>query len=267
VSPASPAGTPPAGLPAVAVEGSHPDEGRELAGAEAAQLGQAAQQRGGHHGADAQDAREDLFLLAPDGAVLDEVVDIVVDPFETFLEPGDVAPDVLLGPRRGHPEAIFLGADHLDDLPSAVVEVLELLGLQVLEGAQLGADGLGEARDDPGVDGVGFGQQPHGAGKVADLPGVDDHNGQGRQGQGVDRGPDKAAGGLQDDGMGTQWLEEAHQGCQSLFGVGEALKLCGGTHSDHQLFFGDIDANEALWFFHGMLLLPFLAVMRDSSGL
>jgi len=67
--------------------------------------------------------------------------------------------------------------------------------------------------------------------------------------------------------MGTQRLEEAHQGSQSLFGVGEVLKLSGGTYRDHHLFFGDIDADEALWFFHGMLLLPFLAVMRDPSGL
>jgi len=252
MGPASPAGSFPAGLSAVAVEGSHPDEGGELASAEGSQLGKAAQQRGGHHGADSQDARKDLFFLAPDGALLDEVIDIVVDVLEPLLHPADVDLDVSANAFfGGHGIPVLLGADHLYDLASTVVEVLELLGLQVLEGPALGADGLGEAGDDPGVDGVGFGQQPHGAGKVADLPGVDDHDGQGCQGQGVDRRPGKAAGGLQDDGVGLKRLKVPDQGSQPLFGVREALKLCGGTHGDHQLLFGDINADEALWFFHG----------------
>jgi hypothetical protein len=98
--------------------------------------------------------------------LLFEFVDLVVQEFEDGL-------DTALGDfGRGLLEAIGFGGTEVEELSSAFDELLKF-GLRTggfFEAA--GLDGLSEACEDGGVEGVGFGEDSDAFGEIADLPGV-----------------------------------------------------------------------------------------------
>lgn len=83
-------------------------------------------------------------------------------------------------------QSIALRLQHLDQLPAAREQRVELLGLRIRQRAHGGTHALGEERQDVGVDAIGLGELPRGFREIADLPRIrDDHRQPGRR-QGCD---------------------------------------------------------------------------------
>ena len=134
--------------------------------------------------------------------------------------------------------------EHLDDLAPSGVEGIELPELQGLERPHLGPDGLAEAGQDAGIDGVGFGELTGGLGEVPDLPGVEDHQGQTLCGQVVDGVHLPAAGGLEEHQLGVYRFEEVGQQGDAVFAVGKADGFSGGRHGHIEAVLGDVDTDK-----------------------
>src|SRR4030095_16841874 len=81
--------------PAVAIERSYPDELGGLLAVHLSELGQLRQDRPGGDRPDTRDRPQQLLLLAPQRALADGLVDVVVGSTEGFFEPGDVFVDAL----------------------------------------------------------------------------------------------------------------------------------------------------------------------------
>jgi hypothetical protein len=75
---------------------------------------------------------------------------------------------------------VALHHDHLDDLAAPGDQFRQGPPLGVGHRPGLGADALGEQREEGGVDAVGLGEPARGAGEVADLAGVHDGDRQAR---------------------------------------------------------------------------------------
>ena len=127
--------------------------------------------------ADARDPLEEVQPLFPvvvgsheveDGAA--ELRDVLGDGLQLALHaPADQLRHVV-------PEPVGLGDAGPDELPTSGDEPVEL-GLILRDlGDVPGPDVAAEAGDDPGVDGVGLGEDAQGLGVVADLAGVDDRD-------------------------------------------------------------------------------------------
>ena len=151
---------------------------------------------------------QDLVLLSPQGAFANQLVKIPVDGIQALAEDRDKLLDVGPDPLGRGDQAVSLDRDHLDDLAPAVVEGLELLELQGFQGPHLGFDGLGEPGQDAGIDGIGLGQLSGGLGEVADLSGIDDHQGQTLCGKVAHSIHLPASRGLEEHQGGGQRVEE-----------------------------------------------------------
>jgi len=136
----------------------------------------------------------------PDRRAPDGVVDVAIERGELRLQRGQRGIQRVLDTRiAGLLQPVGLHADHLHHLATTADEIREAAAVGVGQRARFGADALGEQRDDLGVERVGLGQPPDGAGERADLPGID--HGQRQTGTGERCGDDQleAAGGLQHD--------------------------------------------------------------------
>ena len=80
----------------------------------------------------------------------------------------------------GGAPAIAFADQHRDQLPAPGDQVTQGLGLGVGQRSQLRSDRLGEVGQDLGVERIGLGQAARGAGEVAHLARVDDHDRQRR---------------------------------------------------------------------------------------
>ena len=104
-------------------------------------------------------------------------------------------------------------------------------GGQTLERGGLGGVGLGsvggaKVGEDFGVEPIGLGEQPAGAGEVADLARIEDADGQAVAVERGDQGVLVAAGGLAEDlDAGLERLESGGEGGQAggVIGDGEGL--------------------------------------------
>ena len=157
-------------------------------------------------------------------------------------------------PRLGQlPAAVSLGHDHLNDLPTTGDEFAERAGLRVGDGARGRAHLLGEAGDDLGIERIGLGQPSGGAREVADLPRVD--NGQGQAGGG-DRGGDRylePAGGFQHDELQRHAAEPLGESCQA-FAIARHGKSFSRRAQVHiEAILRDIDADKVLLHLHPSL--------------
>jgi hypothetical protein len=103
-------------------------------------------------------------------------------------------------PAPGHlPEPVALGGEHLQQLPPARQDGVELLGFLVRQRPNLGPHPLGEEREHAGVDPVGLRQLPGRAREVTHLARVRHHHREPGRGERRHRGELVAARGLQHD--------------------------------------------------------------------
>jgi len=100
-------------------------------------------------------------LGTPDRTLPDGFPELPIDVFEALLDPGDVFLDARVDGLRGSSQTVFLGGEHLYQLPPTGNEGAELGCLLVLERSHLGAYCLGEAGQNPGIDGIGLRQRTH----------------------------------------------------------------------------------------------------------
>jgi len=112
---------------------------------------------------------------------------------------------------RGLREPIGLHAEHFDYLTAAGDQFGQALAVGVSQRAWFGTNAFGKQRDDLGVEYIGLGKPPRGAGKVTDLAWVDDGKRQSGAGQSRRDGDFKAAGGLHHDQGWSQCTEVVNQ--------------------------------------------------------
>src|SRR4030095_2690849 len=86
-----------------------------------------------------------------------------------------------------------------------------------------------------------------GPGEVANLPGIDDGDGQTRAGQHGGDADFIPAGGFQDDERGAERAHTGEQGGEAGVVRGDAKGLAGGMDVDVQVGFGDVDADERVF--------------------
>ena len=112
------------------------------------------------------------FLQSPGFFLgLAERGDLIIDLFDLVLEERDDLLDVLAhgGSFRGF-EVIFLPVNQLDELSSPCDEILPfslIFGWFLTEDEVFGV--TGEPGQQPGINGVGFGQPAHASGEIADA--------------------------------------------------------------------------------------------------
>lgn len=98
--------------PAVAIEGGHAHQGRNLLAIQQAQLRQFGQHRAAHHRPNAGYALKKIFSLAPHGTVLDHVIQVLIQPHQSDAQPTQIDRDPLPDPSRGAIQAILLSLLH-----------------------------------------------------------------------------------------------------------------------------------------------------------
>ena len=245
----------------VAVERSDADERGDLPAGELAQLGKLAEQSTSGLGTDTRDRLEEVFLFAPERRLFDVFVDVGVEGVDLAVEEGDgllETDDDALGGRLM--EAVDLGGACGDELSATRHKGFYGLFGVIGEGTGMGPDVACEACDDGGVEGVGLGELPGGAGEVADLSGIDDGDGDVACGQlGGDVGL-VAAGGFEDHEGGLVVARPGEGLGDSLLVVRETTGVSSGESVEVEGILGYVDTDEAR-FGH---LIPFLA---DSSSL
>jgi len=206
--------------------GCDADQGGDLAAVELAQLGQFGQQHRGGGAADAGHLAEALVLLLEGRVVLqqpgDGLFDLLALPAQQAQALGDQPA------QQGLLVAEGLVADGLDFLDQVGACAAELAQLFLLGGGRRGGpglEGLAEAAEQLGVDGVGFGQQTCGLGELADPCGLDDRDGDGCGVEGAQDGLFVASGGLADDLQGLACgLKEPDQPAQACGAVGQGVE-------------------------------------------
>src|SRR5215510_7420818 len=102
---------------AVAVEGGDADQSGDLLAGEGAELWQESDHGSGGDTADGWHALQQVRLLAPDGRLLDRLLEVVLVDVELLLQPFDrglyLLPDATVLDGQ---DAVLLGSDHLDQL-------------------------------------------------------------------------------------------------------------------------------------------------------
>ena len=116
---------------------------------------------------------------------------------------------------------VFLGGEHADELAAAVEKALQFEQIRGRERSDGGFGDLAEVGDDGGVEAVGFGEQAHAFGEVADLPGVDGDGGEPGGQQGGDGGFLVGPGRFADDPLGSVRRSPGDELGDALGGVGE----------------------------------------------
>ncbi len=113
-------------------------------------------------------------------------------------------------------EPVPLGDEHPEELTTTRQQRVEGTGGLIGQRPGLGADALGEERQDVGVDPIGLGELAGGPGEVADLARVGHDQREPGRGEGSDRGALVSARGLQNDerrGVPIQTLDQRLDAC------------------------------------------------------
>lgn len=113
---------------------------------------------------------------------------------------------------------------------------------------------------------VGFGQASEGAGEVADLPGVDDGDGNCGLVELTDQEGFESAGRFDADELHVVVLELADQAVDAVQVVGDRGAGIGGSDGDVELSFGDIDAGDGAGFHRGSLPCKFELVCGTAHA-
>ena len=231
---------------AIAIHRCDTDESRDLMAGEVAELGQGRQQREHGDRPDARHAAQQIRLRLVERARCHGVLQIAVHIGEPFLEPADVLGEIALHRAAGEAEAILLGGEHVDDLPTAGEQAFEQLGRFIRQGAGRGPHPLCEVGEHAGIERVGLRQLPHGLGEVAHLPRVHDGDGEPVLGERDRREHLETAGGFHDDEDGGEGHESRGQFGETLVIVSDGSALPVGEGGEVERRLRDIDADEAV---------------------
>jgi hypothetical protein len=119
------------------------------------------------------------FGGAPGRGAAHRVVQVGLEGGQLLLQPGEMRFEAARQPRVVRlAAALALAGDHFDQLAPAGDQRAERLGGGARQRSRRWLDGLGKTRDRLGIQAIGLGQAPGGAGEIADLPGVDHDQGQ-----------------------------------------------------------------------------------------
>jgi len=152
------------------------------------------EQGGREHLSDPGHRAQQLVALAPDRGLADQTGEFVVEPGEPLFQPADVLINAFVDHLGRIGPAILFRRKHLNQLPAAVHEGFERLGLRVSQRSHLGFDRFAKSRQHLRVERVGLGQLSGGASEVAHLAWVDHCNRDPRRRQGTGNGDFQAAG-------------------------------------------------------------------------
>ena len=228
---------------AVPIEGRDADEGGDLVAVERAQFGQLGEQGVAGDRADAGDALQPGGAGAQGRGGLHGGGELRVEVGQLVGQPGQMGVEV--GARGGQPglmAALLLRGAHALELPAPGEQGVEVLGGGVGARAQRRLDLGREARQHPGVEAVGLGQDVAAAGEVAHLPRIDQRHRQPRGDQRGIHGALVAAAGLQHEPGGLQGLRPAHERGLADGRVGDPPGGLGRVHRDIQMIAGNIHA-------------------------
>jgi hypothetical protein len=129
--------------------------------------------------------------------VIDEPLESFELPIEGLDDPINAGLELL-----GHDlPTVLLHGTQRNELPTAHDQVFDGLGVCVGSGTSEGLHGGGKARDQPGIDLIGFGELADGVSEAADLQRRDDNDGKtGGEGR-TDKGLLETTGGFDDDAL------------------------------------------------------------------
>jgi hypothetical protein len=231
-------------LPAVVVEGSNADEGRDLLSVEGSEFGEIGDEGGGGNSAESGYGLDEFGFLSPIVVGLDkgfngffDVVDLTFQKFEDGLN------TFLSGFGPGQFEAIGFHDSEVDELSSAGDELLDfgLFFWHFLDRSRL--DLLSEQSQDAGIKAVGLGGQAQGSGKVPNPFGINDRDAvAGIEEVGHERAF-IAAGGLEDDQAARGLREEFAELLEPRSVVGQRVRLACGEEVEIERRLGDVDAD------------------------
>jgi hypothetical protein len=164
----------PAMRAAVAIERGHPDEGRDGAAVETAQLRQLGEQRPRGRRTDPWHTAQQVLVHAPDRAGLDRSPDVVVDGTHAPFQPPNVIAQVPGDPAGGRCllEAPSFHADHLDQLAATRYERRQGLRLGVGERARRRLHARAEVGEHIRVDVVRLRSRPRACAKARTCRGL-----------------------------------------------------------------------------------------------
>jgi len=231
-------------LPAVVVEGSDADEGRDLLPVEGSEFGEIGDEGGGSDSAEPGYGLDEFGFLPPVVVGPDEgfnrlfnVVDLpfqqLEDGLNTFLGG--------FGPRQF--KAIRFHGSEVDELSSSGDELLDfcLFFGHFLD--RSGLDLLGEQSQDAGIEAVGLGGQAQGPGKVPDPFGIDDRDAVAGIEEVGHEGAFIAASGFEDDQAALGLREELAKLLEPRGVIGQRVRLACGEEVEIERRLGDVDAD------------------------
>ena len=193
----------------------------------------------------------DLPAADPDryAAEIEQVLGIPADQILRISAKTGIGVDDLLdafpnrfGKHGG--QAIVLSRFHLDELRAPRQEFLQMSGIFGGNWPDFGFDHFPKASQDAGINGVRLGQDAQCFGEVANLPRVDDDDGEVRRSQGGDERYLQAARGFDDDIQECLLLEQYDDLAVSFRGIGErpGARFMGEREVEGVL--GDINAGR-----------------------
>lgn len=230
----------------VAVGGSDSDEPGDLLPVELSELGKLGDESGGGRRSDADDGLQEFGFGLERLILLNEFFELIVDLLELPVVElkGLLDPQPDIGIEGGGQPVLLLDPHALDLLPAAE-EILDFL--LIFRGWRRGS-GLhssGEQSDDPGIDGIGFGQLPCGSGEVPNLPGIHNSDAESELLKLMDKLPFQSSGGFEADQFGLERLQPVDESGEPVDGVLEALDFGAIGESDIEMAFADIDPDAA----------------------
>lgn len=237
---------------AITVEGGQADECGNLVTVECSQFRKIGQESGGSRLADAGSALQELSLSLPLIVGLDEGEDVLLNPFQFFVEGVDHlldAPADIF--RRDCFLAVCLGSAQVDELPPSGNELAQfgLFFMDFRDRPRL--DLLSKPRDHRRIDAVGLCQNAQGFGEVTHLTRINDGHamtGGGQFGHELPLVTTRRFDNHEADAGIRQLTDELPL---SLGFVGNIKRVAGRQAVNVQGILGDVDANKRGDALHG----------------
>jgi hypothetical protein len=228
----------------VTVEGSHTYQGGDFFAVECSDLGEACQEGRRHDGPYSRGRAQELFLLSPKWAGLDQLPESTIEVREFVLEPIDMALDTRPDALGGSAQPILLRGQHLNELTPTSQQRGQFLGLLIRKGTKLRSDCLAKPGQYLRVDRVGLGQTPRRSGEVPDLPRIDDHHRKPGAPQGTHDRQLHSTGGFEHHQRRTKLLESLNQFGDARLIVPRPPSFAGWPPSFIQKGLRNVDAHE-----------------------
>ena len=120
----------------IPIQWRHTYRRSNLFAVQAAKLRQLGQHSAANDGPDAGHTLEQIFLLTPDGTLVNRLVKVLIVPLQFRFEPMDVRLNAFVHSSRSSTQPVFFGGQHLGDLASATDQGTQFQGHLIRQGAQ-----------------------------------------------------------------------------------------------------------------------------------